>query len=221
MNDIEPAKTMDTINQARLWSQIEAEMLVEQEKNRNSNQGGNRHTKEGPDDSSAGKKPLTSLQASVLKQHQDQINKIDAESNQKLAYLEEIYRREVSRIENAQTTLTAEANYLKVLWPAIKENAEVATASQQQMLEEMKVEIAQLKEELRSGNSKSSRNIGSRPRREIVCYNCWQTGHIRPNCNNERVAKPENFQYPQRSQDNERMNRPQDFQLPQRSTENR
>ena len=127
MSDIEPTETVDATNQAR-QSQIEAEMRADQEnKETRQRQTGSEGGCPGGADpgyvtintvgdsfpTSSGKQPLTGLQKTILKQHRDQINEIDAESTQKLAHLEEIYRRETRRIENAQTKLTAEANSLK------------------------------------------------------------------------------------------------------------
>ena len=130
MCDIEPAETVDAASQAR-QSQIDAEMRADQENEENKlgqteSKGGHHYQPGGADPeyvtidtvgdnlpTSTGKQPLTGLQKTILKQHRDQINEIDAESTQKLAHLEEIYRRETRRIENAQTKLTAEANSLK------------------------------------------------------------------------------------------------------------
>ena len=72
-----------------------------------------------------------------------------------------------------------------------QESSERAIVSQQQMFENMKLEIVQLKEQLRESQMKRR---PSRSRSEIVCWNCWESGHFASQCKNPKKPKPEDFQ---------------------------
>ena len=97
--------------------------------------------------------------------------------------VKECIRRSLARKARSavRKNLTQQNLQEKVL--AIKESSERAIISQQQMFENMKLEIEQLKEQFRESQ------LNRRPQRsrsEIICWNCWESGHLASQCKNPK-----------------------------------
>ena len=111
----------------------------------------------------------------------------------------ECIRRSLARKARAATRIDLTQQNLQQEVFAIKETAEQARSSQQLMFNKMKVEIAQLKDELRDARSE---NKPRRPQKDYFCNRCWEkNNHFSTSCTNERREEPEHLQNFHQGQD--------------------